>query len=107
MATLVERLSDSVSASGAKVAYGDPITIGGVDTVPVALVWFGFGGGEGPEGEGAGGGGGGASIPIGAYVPGETGPVFQPNVVALMAVAIPLVWVAGGALRKFIRALKK
>jgi hypothetical protein len=33
--------------------------------------------------------------------------VFQPNVVALAAVAIPLVWTTGHALARIIRALKK
>ncbi|WP_167139220.1 hypothetical protein [Diaminobutyricimonas sp. TR449] len=112
MVNLVEKLSELIPAGlGVKKNYGDPIIVGGVELVPVSLVWFGFGGGsdESSEtGEGAGGGGGGGvSVPIGAYVPGPDGPVFRPNVIAAMAVGIPLVAAVGTALSKIVKALKK
>ncbi|MCW4384802.1 hypothetical protein OH146_03330 [Salinibacterium sp. SYSU T00001] len=111
MANIVQTLSERVASSvGAKVNYGEKIEIGGVEAVPVSFVSFGFGGGsapEGSEGEGEGGGGGGASIPIGMFVPGENGPRFVPALIPLLAVAIPLTWVAGKALSRVIRALKK
>lgn len=109
---IVEKLSERVTASlGAKVNYGEKVQIGGVDAVPVSLVTFGFGGGSGRDddggGEGEGGGGGGASIPIGMFVPGPNGPRFAPALIPLLAVSIPLTWVAGKALSRVIRALKK
>ena len=107
MATLPERLAENVTKTGTTLAYGEPVTIGGVDTVPVAVVGYGFGGGEDQEGNG-GGGGGAWSVPIGVYVPGENGkPAFQPNLIALLAVGIPFVWVTGHSLRKIIKALKR
>ncbi|CAN5330262.1 hypothetical protein BH09ACT1_BH09ACT1_20270 [soil metagenome] len=106
MANLVERISESVSSLGVKASYGDPVTVDGVEFVPVALVWFGFGGG-GDENDNGGAGGGGASIPIGTYVKGVDGPVFEPNLIALMAAAIPLTWVAGRVLVKLVKVLKK
>lgn len=111
MTNLVERLSENMNSLGVKRSYGDPVTIGGVETVPVALVWFGFGGGGGEDGEGKGsgegGGGGGASIPIGAYVGGPDGARFEPNAIALLVVLIPLTWVSGKAMARVIRALKR
>jgi uncharacterized spore protein YtfJ len=110
MTNLVERIAESVSAMSVKAAYGDPVTLDGVEFVPVSLVWFGFGGGEGEdesEGAGSGGGGGGASIPIGAYVTTDQGIRFQPNLIALLAVGIPFAWIAGKSLARLVRALKK
>jgi len=116
MTNLIEKFTDSVPSWGAKIAYGDPATIAGQEVLPVALVAFGFGGGEGSgempaddqspvrKGEGSGGGGGGYSIPIGAYVGGETGARFQPNPVALLAIAVPLVSALGWALSRIIKA---
>src|SRR6187431_2142231 len=110
MTNIVERLADSVSSWGTKVAYGEKVTVGGQELVPVALVGFGFGGGEGsgesPEGgvappgkgEGSGGGGGGYAVPIGAYVGGPDGLKFRPNAIALVVVAVPLVSTAGLAI---------
>ena len=91
MANIVEKIAQQVTSVGAKASYGDPVTVGGIELVPVALVWFGFGGGS-DEAEQGGGGGGGASIPIGAYVRGADGATFKPNVVALLAVSIPIAW---------------
>jgi uncharacterized spore protein YtfJ len=110
MSNLVVQLAESVSGIGVKAAYGDPVDIGGTTITPVALSYYGFGGGsdpsQGTDGA-AGGGGGGASIPIGAYVNRGGELRFEPNVISLLAVGIPFVWVAGKALSKVIRALKK
>jgi uncharacterized spore protein YtfJ len=107
MANLASELADKVSALGIKSVYGEPVEIGGKTVVPVAAMWFGFGAGsEDGESPAGGGGGGGATIPIGAYVE-EAGSVrFQPNVIALLWVGIPFVWVAGRALARVFKALK-
>ena len=82
--------------------------IEGVTIVPVALVQYGFGGGgEGDESAAAGGGGGGMAIPIGAYVKAGGAARFEPNVISLLAVGIPFVWVSGKAIARIIRALKR
>lgn len=108
MANLVEKIAESMSSLGVKRSYGDPMTVDGVEVVPVALTWFGFGAGSDDSAEAGGGGGGGASVPVGVYATGPDGTVqFQPNLIALMAVAIPLTWVAGKAFAGVIRALKK
>ncbi|HEV7955541.1 MAG: hypothetical protein JWL94_1288 [Microbacteriaceae bacterium] len=119
MSNLVERIAESMSSLGVRRAYGEPVTIGGAELIPVALVYFGFGGGKGesegseggddkqPAGSGEGGGGGGASIPIGAYVTGFDGPTFKPNPIALLIVSIPVLWVGGHSFARVIRALKK
>jgi uncharacterized spore protein YtfJ len=116
MANLSERLAALVPTWGAKMAYGEPTTLGGQELVPVALVVFGFGGGEGsgemPEGgstpagrgEGSGGGGGGYVVPIGAYVGGPGGLRFRPNPVAIMMVGVPLVSAAGWAVARIVSA---
>ena len=91
MANIVEKIAQQVTSVGAKASYGDPVTVGGIELVPVALVWFGFGGGS-DEAEQGGGGGGGVSIPVGAYVRGPDGARFRPNLVALIAVSVPIVW---------------
>ncbi|HAM26579.1 MAG TPA: hypothetical protein DCP11_07685 [Microbacteriaceae bacterium] len=107
MANLAERIGQLVTSLGVRASYGEKITIDGAEAVPVALVWFGFGGGSDESGEAGGGGGGGATIPIGVYTGGINGPRFQPNLVALLAVSIPLTLVAGKALSHIVRALKK
>src|SRR3954467_9879944 len=111
MPQLVVRLAEMLTSFGAKAAYGDPIEVDGKRIMPVAFLWYGFGGGS-DEGEdaaagggggggtlpaGAGGGGGGATIPVGAYVTTGNTVRFQPNLVALLAVSIPLTFVAGRA----------
>ncbi|WP_224760438.1 MULTISPECIES: hypothetical protein [unclassified Salinibacterium] len=113
MAKLVEKLAESVpNALGTKINYGEPITLDGVEAIPVSLVWFGFGGGseadeEGREG-GSGGGGGGASIPLGVYMTGPDGlPYFKPNTITFLAVSIPVIAAAGTAIAKIVKALKK
>jgi len=108
MTNLVLKLAENAGSIGVKTAYGDPIQVEGITLVPVALVQYGFGGGDaGESAGGAGGGGGGISIPIGAYV--KTGGTvrFDPNVISLLAVGIPFIWVAGHALSRIIRALKR
>jgi len=107
MANIVEKLAESVKSLGITANYGDPVTLDGVEMVPVSLVYFGFGGGSDASGDGGGGGGGGVSVPIGAYVGGGAGARFQPNLIALIAVSIPATLVAGKALSIIIRALKK
>lgn len=105
MPNLALELGKQSAALGVKSAYGDPIDVDGVSITPVALTWSGFGGGSDQERDG--GGGGGVAIPLGVYVRREEGLRFEPNLVSLLAVGIPFVWVAGRALSRVIRALKK
>jgi uncharacterized spore protein YtfJ len=108
MTSLPEKLADTFRSAGVKSAYGDPVQIDGVTLVPVALTYYGFGGGDaGAGGTGSGGGGGGVSLPIGAYVKSGASARFEPNVIALLAVGVPFLLVAGRALARVIRALKK
>lgn len=110
MADFVLKLADSVkSTAGVRTAYGEPVTLDDVTVIPVALAWFGFGGGTGPEepSVGNGGGGGGASVPVGAYIKDRTGVRFEPNPVALLAVAIPFVFVTTRGLAAVLRALRR
>ena len=114
----IESLTSSLPSWGARMAFGESITVGGREVVPAALVVFGFGGGGGSgkwpqrgpvpegEGEGTGGGGGGYVLPIGAYVSGPDGPRFQLNPVALIIVSVPLVSAAGWALARVITAAR-
>jgi uncharacterized spore protein YtfJ len=109
MAELVLELAETVAGVGVKTSYGEKIDIDGTTVVPVALGYYGFGGGGGSDqkgDQGSGGGGGGVSIPLGAYV-GRGGDVrFEPNLIGLLLVATPLVWVTGKALKAVVRALK-
>jgi uncharacterized spore protein YtfJ len=109
MTNLALKLAENARSIGVTSAYGDPVQIEGVTIVPVALVQYGFGGGgEGGDDDGAaGGGGGGMAIPIGAYVKSGGAARFEPNVISLLAVGIPFVWVAGKAVARIIRALKR
>ncbi|MBO3664025.1 hypothetical protein [Microbacterium stercoris] len=91
---------------GVHNAYGEQQDVDGVRIVPVAATWSGFGGGSDEQGNG-GGGGGGFSAPLGAYVRRGDSLMFEPNLISLVAVAIPFVWVTGHALSRIIRALKK
>ncbi|WP_448004945.1 hypothetical protein [Agromyces bauzanensis] len=110
MAELVLELAETVAGVGVKTSYGETVDIDGTKIVPVALGYYGFGGGGGKDDkgdEGSGGGGGGVSIPLGAYI-GRGGDVrFEPNLIGLLLVATPLVWVTGKALKVVIRALKR
>jgi hypothetical protein len=109
MANLVESVAQTVKTLGVKAAYGEPVTLDGIEIIPVALVHFGFGAGSDGSGDdaGGGGGGGGMSVPIGAYVGGPDGPTFRPNAIALLWVLIPVTWVGGKALTSIVKALKK
>lgn len=99
-------LGKQAASFGVKSAYGESFDVDGVSVTPVALTWSGFGGGE--DGNGAdGGAGAGVAIPLGVYVRREEGLRFEPNLVSLLAVGIPFIWVAGRALSRIIRALKK
>ncbi|WP_166998339.1 spore germination protein GerW family protein [Paramicrobacterium fandaimingii] len=118
MGNVALELAEKFKSVGVTTVYGDVVDIDGVKIVPVALASYGFGAGEGDatgdlKGEksagaqGGGGGGGGMSIPVGAYI--RTGDTvrFEPNLISLLAVGVPLVCVAGAALKGIIKALKK
>lgn len=110
MSNLAEQLAETVTKSGISSAYGEAVDLDGTTIMPVAVVSYGFGAGEGTlEGPnaGEGGGGGGMSLPIGAYVTRDGQTRFEPNLIALIAVGIPFVCVAGRALSRVIRALKR
>ena len=112
MTNLAEKMADSIKDNGVSLSYGPMVSVDGRELIPVALVSYGFGGGSGSGrsgddtevGEGEGGGGGGLSIPVGAYLSGPDGVVFRPNAVALLAVSIPVIWVAGRAIARIIKA---
>jgi uncharacterized spore protein YtfJ len=110
MASITKQIADTVSSVGVHAAYGDPVELDGTTIVPVAVASYGFGAGEGgaeAQGEGSGGGGGGFAAPVGAYVTRDGYTRFEPNTIALLAVGIPFLCVAGRALARVIRALKK
>ncbi|GAA3869042.1 hypothetical protein GCM10022381_10470 [Leifsonia kafniensis] len=121
MTNLIVKLAENIGTIGVKAAYGEPVTVDGVTILPVAFVQFGFGAGTdgGTEDNGddadseergassSGGGGGGLSIPVGAYVTENGRARFEPNLISLLAVGIPFVWVSGHALARVIRALKR
>lgn len=106
MPNIALELGKQTATFGVESAYGEPQDINGVTVVPVAVAWTAFGGGSDESGNG-GGGGGGYAIPVGAYIRRGDDLRFEPNLVSLVAVAIPFVWVAGRALSRVIRALKK
>lgn len=99
-------LGKNAASFGVAGAYGSAQDLDGICLVPVALAWSGFGGGSDESGNG-GGGGGGVAIPVGAYIRRGDDLRFEPNPVALLAVAIPFVWVLGRALNRVIRTLRK
>ncbi|MFM6974531.1 MAG: GerW family sporulation protein [Agromyces sp.] len=113
-ANTVNSLADRIPAAlGTKAVYGEAIELGDTTLIPVAYTAFGFGSGEGvgtnesgAQESGTGGGGGGVSIPIGAYVSRSGDTHFEPNLIALLAVGIPFVFVTGRALARVVRALK-
>lgn len=112
MPNLTKQLADTVSSVGVYAAYGDPVEIGDATIIPVACAWYGFGAGEATDDaaqgdSGSGGGGGGAALPVGAYVARNGVTRFEPNTIALLAVGIPFVCVAGRALARVVRALKR
>jgi uncharacterized spore protein YtfJ len=120
MSSLVERLAELVKGVGLTTVYGEATELNGVHIMPVAMSLHAFGAGEGHgtggaatsqqfngEGEGSGGGGVAMSVPFGAYVRDIRGLRFEPNLITLLAVATPLVWVSGRALSHLARAKKK
>lgn len=115
MTNLVVKLAENIGTMGVKSAYGEPVTIDGVTILPVAFVQFGFGAGIEGDGDadaeaesaGSGGGGGGLSVPVGAYVTENGRARFEPNLIALLAVGIPFLWVAGHTVSRVIRAFKR
>ena len=107
MPNLALELGKQTASLGVTSVYGEQQDVDGVRIIPVAVSWHGFGAGA-DETEGAsGGGGGGFSAPVGAYVRQGDGIRFEPNLISLIAVGIPFVWVAGRALSRIIRALKR
>lgn len=110
MPNISKQIADTVSSVGVHAAYGDPVELDGTTIVPVAIASYGFGAGEGgaeAQGEGSAAGGGGFACPIGAYVTRDGYTRFEPNTVVLLAVGIPFVCVAGRAIARVIRALKR
>lgn len=104
MPNLALELGKQSASVGVNSVYGEQQDVDGVRLVPVALSWSGFGAGEDDNG---GSGGGSFAVPLGAYIRTGDGLRFEPNLVSLLAVAIPFVWVAGRALSRVIRALKR
>ena len=106
MPNLALELGKQAASLGVSSVYGEQQDVDGIRLVPVALSWSGFGAGE-DEDRGSGGGGGGFAVPLGAYIRKGDDLRFEPNLVSLLAVGIPFVWVAGRALSRVIRALKR
>ena len=106
MPNLAVELGQQSAALGVRSSYGEPQDLDGIRMVPVSLTWTGFGAGEDTSGAG-GGGGGGYALPLGAYIRKGDDLRFEPNIVSLLAVGIPFVWIAGRALSRVIRALKR
>ena len=108
MPNIAVELGKQAADFGVRSAYGDPVEIDGTTVVPVAFTVSGFGGGAaGDQNDNEGGAGGGIAAPLGVYVRREEGLRFEPNIISLLVVAVPFVWVAGRALSRIIRALKK
>ncbi len=107
---ITEKLAAGVPDRSVGLAYGEKQTVDGAEIIPVAFVTYGFGGGDGLDlgnGEGSGGGGGGVAIPLGAYVRGPQGLQFQPNVIALVSVAIPLVSTIAWGISLIVKAARR
>lgn len=100
-------IAKQVANFGVQSAYGEAQQLDGTTIIPVALVVSGFGGGGESETGANGGGGGSYSIPLGVYVKDEDRLRFRPNIIPLLVVGVPFVCVAGRALSRVIRALKK
>ena len=109
MTNLALKLAENARSIGVKSVYGEPIELDGVTLVPVAIVKYGFaaGGGDDEAADAGGGVGVGVSMPIGAYISSGGTVRFEPNVISLLMVGIPFVWVAGKALARVTRALKR
>ncbi|MBD3756504.1 MAG: hypothetical protein IE924_00090 [Microbacterium sp.] len=107
MPNLALELGKQAASLGVSSVYGEQQDVDGIRLVPVALSWSGFGAGEDEDRGSGGGGGGGFAVPLGAYIRKGDDLRFEPNLVSLVAVGIPFVWVAGRALSRVIRALKR
>lgn len=106
MPNIALELGKQSASFGVTGAYGEQQDVDGIRIIPVSVSWSGFGGGSDDAGNG-GGGGGGYAVPIGAYIRRGDDLRFEPNVISLLAVAIPFIWVAGHTLTRVIRILKK
>lgn len=106
MPNIALELGKQAASFGVSGIYGEQQDVDGIKIIPVALASSGFGGGSDEAGNG-GGGAGGTAIPIGAYIRRGDDLRFEPNLISLLAVGIPFVWVAGHVLIRVIRALKK
>lgn len=106
MPNIAVELGKLSTTAGVNAVYGEKRDVDGITIVPVAASWSGFGAGE-ESGKGSGGGGGSVSVPLGVYVRRPEGLRFEPNLIALLAVSVPVIWVAGRAVRKLVRALKR
>ncbi len=106
MPNLALDLAKQTASLGVTSVYGEQQDVDGIRLIPVALSWSGFGAGDDGDGS-TGGGGGGYAVPVGAYIRKGDDLRFEPNLVTLVAVAIPFVWVAGRAISRVIRAFKK
>jgi hypothetical protein len=106
MPNIALELGQQSASFGLHSVYGEQQDVDGIRLIPVAMTWSGFGGGSDEAGNG-GGGGGGWSIPLGAYIRKGDDLRFEPNMVSLLAVAIPFVFFAGRALSRVIRSIKK
>ena len=113
MASITDKLAETVPDRGVKIAYGEKVVVGGTEMVPVAFVSYGFGGGSmaGPANmdkdtdmTGDGGGGGGVSIPVGAYIATSDGLRFHPNPITSAWVSIPLIAALGWAISRIVKA---
>lgn len=106
MVKVIEQVSAGLQKLGPTINYGEPVSVGGAEIVPVSAVWMGFGGGQDAGGDEAsgGGGGGGASIPLGAYVPGFDGPEFKPNLIVFMVASAVVISSVGSAIGAIIGA---
>lgn len=108
MANITKQIADTVNSVGVHAAYGEPVELDGTTIVPVALTSYGFGAGENDDAEHPGsGGGGGFAAPLGAYVTRDGYTRFEPNTIALLAFGIPFVCVAGRAIARVIRSIKR
>jgi len=104
MPNLALELGKQTAAFGVTSVYGEQQEVDGIRLIPVAVSWSGFVAGRDADGNGGGWGG---SVPVGAYIRKGDDLRFEPNLVSLVAVGIPFVWVVGRALSRVIRALKK
>lgn len=107
-------IAKNLVKTGVKSTYGDPIQLDDATVIPVASHGFVFGSSEGKlsdaagdDGAGKNAGGGGVSIPLGAYVKRGHDLRFEPNLTVLLLVGVPFICVAGKALARIIRALKR